>query len=149
MALLAPPVNVQVVDFANDRGNQIDVSWEASADVETGRVLYYRIFRSTHPDTGFAVVGLVGFTQTTYTDAGMDNDTDYYYRVAAGEGERDDDRYAFSPTVGPVSARPQWINYRQGQLPDRRHHLRLGHHLLREVGQGRQGPLHPASAGSR
>ena len=110
VALLAPPVNVQVRDFGNDRGNQIDVSWEASADVESGRVLYYRIFRSTHPDTGFAEVGLVGFTQTTYTDEGMDNGTEYYYRVASGEGERADDRMAFSETAGPVMSRPQWIN---------------------------------------
>ena len=107
---LAPPVNVQVVDFANDRGNQIDVSWEESADVETGRVDYYRIFRSTHPDTGFVGVGFVGFTQTTYTDAGMDNGIDYYYQVASGEGPRDDNRIASSQTVGPVSSRPQWIN---------------------------------------
>ncbi|MFH1865076.1 MAG: fibronectin type III domain-containing protein [Candidatus Eisenbacteria bacterium] len=110
VALLAPPVNVQVRDFENDRGNQIDLSWEASTDVESGRVEYYRIFRSSHPDTGFAVVGLVGFTQTTYTDAGMENGTEYYYRVAAGEGARADDRLAFSPTVGPVSSRPQWFN---------------------------------------
>ena len=107
---LAPPVNVQVVDTDNDRGNQIDISWEASADVESGRVEYYRIFRSTHPDTGFAGVGFVGFTQTTYTDAGMDNGIDYYYQVASGEGPRDDNRIASSQTVGPVSSRPQWIN---------------------------------------
>jgi len=110
VALLAPPVNVQVVDTDNDRGNQIDITWEASADVESGRVEYYRIFRSTHPDTGFAGVGFVGFTQTTYTDAGMDNGIDYYYQVASGEGPRDDNRIASSQTVGPVSSRPQWIN---------------------------------------
>ncbi|MCK4512494.1 fibronectin type III domain-containing protein, partial [bacterium] len=103
---LAPPVNVQVVDTDNDRGSQIDVSWDASADVESGRVEFYRILRSSHPDTGFAAVGRVGFTQTSYVDAGMDDETDYYYRVAAGAGEE----LSYSPTIGPVVSRPHWFN---------------------------------------
>jgi len=103
---LAPPVNVQVVDTDNDRGSQIDVSWDASADAESGRVEFYRILRSSHPDTGFATVGRVGFTQSSYVDAGMENETEYYYRVAAGAGEE-----VFpSSTVGPVMARPHWFN---------------------------------------
>ncbi len=84
---LAPPTNVQVVDTENDRGSQIDISWDASTDAESERVEFYRILRSSHPDTGFAVVGRVGFTQSSYVDAGMENETDYYYRVAAGVGE--------------------------------------------------------------
>ena len=103
---LAPPTNVQVVDTDNDRGNQIDVSWEASADVEFGRVEFYRILRSSHPDTGFAAVGRVGFTQTSYVDAGMEDETEYYYRVAAGAGEE----LSYSPTIGPVVSRPHWFN---------------------------------------
>ena len=103
---LAPPTNVQAVDTANDRGSQIDVSWDASTDVESGRVEFYRILRSSHPDTGFAAVGRVGFTQVSYVDAGMENETDYYYRVAAGAG----DEVFPSMTVGPVMARPHWFN---------------------------------------
>ncbi len=103
---LAPPTNVQVVDTENDRGSQIDVSWDASTDVESGRVEFYRILRSSHPDTGFAAVGRVGFTQTSYVDAGMENETGYYYRVAAGVG----DEVFPSVTVGPVIARPHWFN---------------------------------------
>jgi hypothetical protein len=103
---LAPPVNVAVVDTDNDRGSQIDVSWEPSPDVETGRVTFYRIYRSTHPDTGFAQVGRVGYTQTSYVDAGMDDEVDQYYRVSAGTGDQE----SFAPTVGPVFSRPHWID---------------------------------------
>ncbi len=103
---LAPPANVQVVDRDNDRGSQIDVSWEPPADVEAGGVEFYRIFRSSHPDTGFTDVGRVGFTQTSYVDAGLENETEYYYRVAAGAGEE----LSYSPTIGPVVSRPHWFN---------------------------------------
>jgi hypothetical protein len=103
---LAPPLDLQVADTDNDRGSQIDVSWEPSPDVETGRVTFYRIFRSTHPDTGFAAVGRVGYTQRRYVDAGMEDGVEQYYRVAAGSG----DQLAFSNTVGPVISRPHWID---------------------------------------
>ncbi len=103
---LAPPTNVQVADTENDRGSQIDVSWEPSADTEVGGVEFYRIFRSSHPDTGFAAVGRAGFTSTAYVDAGMENETEYYYRVAAGAG----DELSYSSTVGPVISRSHWIN---------------------------------------
>lgn len=108
--LLAPPTNVSVVDTDNDRGGQIDVTWESSAGPEADRVEFYRIFRSTHPDTGFAAVGRVGFTITTYVDAGMESETEYYYRVAAGTGADEAEQLTFSSTVGPVVARPHWIN---------------------------------------
>ena len=107
---IAPPTNVRVADTDNDRGNQIDVNWDASTDVETGRVMMYRIYRSSHPDTGFVAVGRAGFTQTRYTDAGMENETAYYYRVAASSGPGDDEALSFSETVGPAMARPHWIN---------------------------------------
>jgi hypothetical protein len=103
---IAPPASVEVVDTDNDRGGQIDVSWEPSPDVEAGLVEFYRIYRSTHPDTGFARVGRVGYTQTSYVDAGMDDGVDHYYRVSAGAGETE----SFAPTVGPVFSRPHWID---------------------------------------
>jgi hypothetical protein len=107
---LAPPSDVEVVDTDNDRGSQIDVSWIPSPDAETGRVHFYRIFRSTHPDTGFAPVGRVGFTQTSYVDAGMEDEVEYYYRVASGAGPEDAEQLSFSPTIGPVFSRPHWID---------------------------------------
>jgi hypothetical protein len=108
LAPLAPPTNVQVADTQNDRGSQIDVSWDQSPDAEAGLVQYYRIYRSSHPDTGFAAVGRVGFAQSNYTDAGMPDNQPLYYRVAAAGY---DDRLAYSGTVGPVMAHPQWFNW--------------------------------------
>lgn len=104
---LAPPTNVRVSDAENDRGSQIDVSWEPSPDAETGRVQYYRIFRSSHPDTGFAPVGRVGFAQTGYTDSGMPNRQEFFYRVAAVSVDQD---LAYSSTAGPVASYAQWFN---------------------------------------
>ena len=105
---IAPPTNVQVVDTDNDRGGQIDVSWDLSTSVETGDIEGYHIYRSTHPDTGFAAVGRVGFTITNYVDAGMEDGVEHYYRVASAAG--DGGAMSFSPTVGPVISRPHWIN---------------------------------------
>lgn len=104
----APPTNVRAADTRNDRGSKIDLTWEAPAEAED--VEFYRIFRSTHPDTGFTAVGRVGFTQTSYVDSGLEDGTDYYYRVAAGRGAGDDEQLSFSPTVGPAVSSPQWID---------------------------------------
>ncbi|MBN2564072.1 MAG: fibronectin type III domain-containing protein, partial [Candidatus Eisenbacteria bacterium] len=107
LAPLAPPTNVQVADTQNDRGSQIDISWDQSPDAEDGLVQYYRIYRSSHPDTGFVAVGRVGFAQSNYTDAGMPDNQEFYYRVASAGY---DERLAYSGTVGPVSSHPQWFN---------------------------------------
>ena len=104
----APPTNVRAADTRNDRGSKIDLTWEAPAEAEG--VEFYRIFRSTHPDTGFTAVGRVGFTQTSYVDSGLEDGTDYYYRVAAGRGAGGDEQLSFSPTVGPAVSSPQWID---------------------------------------
>ena len=48
----------------------------------------------------------MGYTQTQYVDAGMEDGIDHYYRVSAGAGEDE----SFSPVIGPVSSRPHWID---------------------------------------
>jgi len=57
--------------------NQIDLSWQASADLESG-VSYYNIYRgNTQIDT---------ITSTTYSDTGLSGGTPYSYQVSAVNG---------------------------------------------------------------
>jgi len=106
-ATYAPPTGLTSVDTPNDRGSAITLSWEASADETTGVIISYEIYRSTHPDTGFAYAGKVPPGITVYRDSGLENDIEYYHRVAAASAET---ALFFSATVGPTTAFPQWFN---------------------------------------
>jgi len=106
---LAPPTGLEAVDTPYDRGSSVSLTWEPSPDDETGRVLVYRIYRSSHPDTGFAAIGRTGAGQTTYRDSEAENGLATYYRVAAAGGTSE----SLSETAGPVVAAPQWFNRRR------------------------------------
>ena len=102
----APPTGLDVVDTPNDRGGSADLTWELSVDEETGRVLGYSIYHSTHPDTGFAFAGRVPPGSASYRDGSIENGREYYFRVAATDGDGE----ALSETAGPVVAFPHWFN---------------------------------------
>ncbi|MBD3349102.1 MAG: hypothetical protein GF400_07910 [Candidatus Eisenbacteria bacterium] len=102
----APPTGLVSVDAENDRGGAVVVSWEPSVDEPEGEIVSYEIYRTTDPDTGFAFAGRVPPGITEYRDTGLDNDLEYYHRVAATDGES----YAFSEIAGPTSSFPQWFN---------------------------------------
>ncbi|MCK4513219.1 fibronectin type III domain-containing protein [bacterium] len=105
---LAAPAGLSAIDTPNDRGSSINVTWELSSDDEgDGIVAGYEVFRSAHPETGFAFVGRVPFGVTEYRDSGMDNGAPTYYRVATLDV---DESPFFSGTFGPVDASIQWFN---------------------------------------
>jgi hypothetical protein len=111
---LAPPLNVTAVDTPNDRGESINVSWELSPDddVDGDPVGGYRVYRSTHPDTGFTYAGRVGYGITLHRDSGVENvESDggpsYYYRVAAVDEHGNEFLSAVSE---PATATPQWFD---------------------------------------
>ncbi|MDN3637490.1 cellulase family glycosylhydrolase [Simiduia curdlanivorans] len=64
-----------ILVVASDTAN--DVSWTAA----TGDVDGYRVYRSTAPRSGFAVIEEV--TDTRYSDTDLQPETTYYYYVAA------------------------------------------------------------------
>lgn len=105
---VAAPTGLSAIDTPNDRGGSIDVSWELSIDDDgDGIVAAYEVFRSAHPETGFAFVGRVPFGVAEYRDSGMDNDAPTYYRVATLDA---DESPFFSGTFGPTGASIQWFN---------------------------------------
>ncbi|MBM3307112.1 MAG: hypothetical protein FJY74_02165 [Candidatus Eisenbacteria bacterium] len=106
VAAIAPPAGVLAVDSPDDRGGSVDVSWDLSPDDAEGRVLCYRIYRSAHPDTGFAPVGLVAPGVSRFRDSAAPDGTPLHYRVAVSDGERE----VFSASFGPVEALPQWFH---------------------------------------
>ena len=59
---------------------QIDVSWQDNSTNETG----FEVWRSlSGPDGAFAKVGGAGANITVYSDAGLNAETQYCYRVRA------------------------------------------------------------------
>ncbi len=76
---LGAPSNL-MADNATE--GQIILNWTDNTDDEDG----FSVERSTSMDSGFAEVGTVGASITTYTDTGLDAGTQYYYRVRATRG---------------------------------------------------------------
>lgn len=59
--------------------SQIDLSWSANSDNETG----FKIERSRSATTGFNLIHTTRAGVTRYANTGLDADTQYYYRVRA------------------------------------------------------------------
>ncbi len=110
-APVTPPGDVVALDTPSDRGQSITVRWTCPAvDIGPGGpVLGYRIDRATTPQGPFEMVGQASPLAGRYDDVGAQDSVEYWYQVTtlalAGE--------ASSPPVGPVVAKPQWINTRQ------------------------------------
>jgi len=71
-----------------------------------GSFIGYLIYRSTSPDSGFAIIGNEPSARTEYMDSDVKDGTKYYYRVAA-YGETDT---AESAVAGPAVSHAQWFN---------------------------------------
>jgi hypothetical protein len=66
----------------------------------------FRIYRSTRPDSGLAVVATEPASSTEYLDSDLRDGTAYYYAVEAFAGADS----ARSTMTGPVTSRAQWFN---------------------------------------
>jgi len=116
---LMPPASVKATDTPNDQGQSINLTW-AAPEGETLRFaqgdkkeaqgdkggLYYKVLRSTSPDSGFAVVGVQAGAGCEFTDSDVKDGVSYWYAVeavAAGDSAR-------SAASGPVVSRAQWFN---------------------------------------
>lgn len=59
-------------------GTSVDLSWTSSQGADT-----YKIYRSTQPATGFALVATTSSAVLTYSDLSGDIGTKYFYKVTA------------------------------------------------------------------
>jgi hypothetical protein len=73
---LLPPAELKVQSIS---GTRIDLSWKEAAHNESG----FSIERSIEPDNGFVKIQNVNPNITSYSDAGLEPLTIYYYRVRA------------------------------------------------------------------
>jgi len=62
--------------------NSIELLWEDNSDSETG----FMIERSLNAGTGFSPVSTANANETSYTDTGLIEGTEYVYRVRATDG---------------------------------------------------------------
>jgi hypothetical protein len=104
---VAPPTEVRAADTPDDRGGSVNVTWELSSDDSAGKVEAYRVYRSSHPDAGFALVSTAPAGATHYRDGEAPNNEPLYYRVSAARGASE----SWSETAGPVTALPQWYSH--------------------------------------
>ncbi|MFC1724061.1 kelch repeat-containing protein [candidate division KSB1 bacterium] len=89
-------------NLAASSGNkQVDLIWDQNTEPD---MLYYVVYRSLNngftPTSGDSI-GVVTFTDTTYTDNSVFNDITYYYKVAAA-----DSSYNYSDFSNQASATP-------------------------------------------
>jgi hypothetical protein len=105
--LVTPPTGVQVADTPDDRGGSVNVTWELSSDDGAGKVDVYRVYRSSQPDAGFALVSTAPPGATHYRDGTAPDNEPLYYRVSAVSGSSE----SSSETAGPVTAFPQWYSH--------------------------------------
>jgi hypothetical protein len=81
------------------------VTWEYPA-AETSGLRAFVVRRSAAPDSGFEPVAEEPAAQSEFTDTGVRNGVEYWYRVGAA-GEQDT---AWAAAAGPVRAAAQWFN---------------------------------------
>ena len=116
----APSVPIGLtVDQNASIEDTILISWEANIDSDLDK---YRVYRSAGVDS-LPLYELVAETRlTTYTDQGMDYDTDYYYRISAvdkngNESEKSVAVQAVTVNINPP-AKPTDFTVYAYNLPD-------------------------------
>jgi len=72
------PPGATVLQVTSKSKTTIDLAWDDVAGESS-----YRIERSADGENGWAAIGTTGQDVTVYTDAGLEPDTTYFYRVAA------------------------------------------------------------------
>jgi hypothetical protein len=98
-----PPRNLQAFDTPHDEGGSVTLTWTLSADdgAGSGAVVGYKILRRAASDTNFAEVGQAPAGTDHYEDTGLQNGTQYYYKVGATDGKL----ISYAGPVGPVVPR--------------------------------------------
>ena len=109
---IAPPFDLKVKDTANDGGGSLSLSWQLSPqDKEAiGDIDGYEIFRASNIDTTFRLIARVLDNSTSYMDADLDNQEEYYYAVRAKRGS------SYSVMTFSNRARPRINWFRTNRL---------------------------------
>lgn len=79
----APPGSVAAEDFRYDRGENIEIEWQLSADDGTDKLTGYEIFRAEEGSDDFLSVGTVAQGINYFTDKSVKEGISYVYMVAS------------------------------------------------------------------
>jgi hypothetical protein len=91
--------DLNALDTPGDEGNSITLTWRSTT---TDLV---QIQRSVSPQDDFVAVGDAVAEDGTYTDMTVEDDVEYYYRLAYATGLDT----VYSSTAGPVLSRSNWF----------------------------------------
>ena len=114
MFAVSPPKIISLEDTPNDGGTSIDITWGLSSSEASapGSVVEYIILRAAEEGGEFDTVGTVLAGTTIYSDAGLEPNRPYWYKVAAvGLGSK-----GISAPSGPGYGRMQWFNRDLGSV---------------------------------
>ena len=102
-----PVASLKAMDTPSDGGSSIDLEWEGEGE----QLLL--IMRSTSPDGEFEAIGEVEASAEAYTDMTVDDEQEYYYRLAyRAVGDT-----LLSPMAGPARSASNWFRgYRKNAL---------------------------------
>ncbi len=118
----APPSEVIVKDIPDDAGGSIDISWKLSPDDHPGgKVQAYQIYRAqsiNNQPGSFKEIGDVTAGSTNVSDGNTNDDSTYFYKVAAVNRKMTDGVVEWevlgeSAVAGPVQSSAQWFDFRR------------------------------------
>lgn len=107
VSILSPPAGL----VATGGIDQATLKWSASPATD---VLYYSVYRSPVPDSGYSLLA-ANLTTTNYLDAGADGGATYYYVVTATDWMGRESAYslpAAAVSLPPLPAAPTNIVFR-------------------------------------
>jgi hypothetical protein len=108
---VTPPGTPQNLTATTASSSQIDLSWDVGSVDSGDTITGYKIERESPEGNGFStLVADTESTDTTYSDTGLDPDTEYNYRVSAIAdvgGESDPSNEAKDTTDAGISLTPQ------------------------------------------
>jgi len=94
-----PASALEAKDTPGDEGRSITLTWQSDA------TMILSVMRSTSPESGFEEVGDVLASDGAYVDMSAEDDTEYYYRLAAGT----EPGALHTTAAGPVISKSNWF----------------------------------------
>jgi hypothetical protein len=109
-AVSGPPVSsLTAVDTPGDEGRSITLEWQAEAENDQ----FLTIMRSTSREGEYESIGDAMSFDSTFTDAAVDDDIQYYYKLAYTA----EDDTVYTGVTGPAVSKSNWFRmYRLNAL---------------------------------
>ncbi|MBW1897300.1 MAG: fibronectin type III domain-containing protein [Deltaproteobacteria bacterium] len=93
------PTGLHAFDTPSDEGQSITLEWEGEED----RLI--TVMRATSPDGDYVAAGEALASDNSFTDTGLTEGTDYYYRLAYPAGMDT----IYTAPAGPMAPRSNWF----------------------------------------